>query len=280
MENKAKKITLKLQYFNVVVFPKEKQDPQTYISMLDKIRNDKVTINTYQDKQMRILSLEKKGDLYVGRLANYVQLDDAPWFDEESEERREVNIDKRLHPNYKEWEFYFLPSVHCLCIDARCSVSQTRKFFMKAFEHVLENEDDVHVNIEYITSSETIDMIFASNTLVKLEIDVSYSNNDNNEAWESLMDKGLKEANVDKFKGTFRSPKNKMMSLARDSFIGGLLQLTRKNGCAKAHVRNGSKTETINTDLHPQIDKLRVNEDEKYTAIVAAIKKAAGYGEN
>lgn len=280
MERKEKKITLKLQYFNVVIFPKERQDPQIYISLLDKIRNDKVTINTYQDKQMRILSLEQKGELYVGVLANYVQLDDALWFDEETEKRMEVNIDKRLHPNYKEWEFYFLPSVHCLCVDARCYVSQTRTFFRKAFEQVLANEDDMYVNIEFITSSETLDMIFASKALVKLEIDVSYSNNDNNEAWESLMDTGLKDSNVDKFKGTFRSLKNKVISLSRNTFIGGLLLLSRKNGSAKAQIRDGSKVRTINTNSHPQIDTFKVNEGVKYSAITEAMKKVAGYGED
>lgn len=280
MKEKVKKITLKVQYFNVVVFPKEKQEPQTYITLLDKIRNDKVTINTYQDKCMRILSLEKIGELYVGKLANFTQLDDEPWFDDDSEQRKVMDIDKHLHPNYKEWDFYFLPSVHCLCLPTKSSVSQTRKFFEKAFEEVLKNQDDVHVNIECITSFETIEAIFASQNLTKLEIDVSYSNNDNNEGWEALMDNNMKDSNVDKFKGTFSSLKDKSLSFVKDSFIGGLVSLTRKNGSAKAHERKGRKIEVIDTDRHPQVDKLQVEENNKYPALTELIKKAAGNGDN
>ena len=69
--------------------------------------------------------------LIYGSLINYTKLNEEGWFNEETEEIEDVNINPNLNPNSKEWEYFFLPQAHRLAIfeDANTSSSQIAYFF-------------------------------------------------------------------------------------------------------------------------------------------------------
>ena len=161
--------------------------------------------------------------LIYGSLINYTKLNEEGWFNEETEEIEDVNINPNLNPNSKEWEYFFLPQAHRLAIfeDANTSSSQ-----------------------------------------IALEIKVSYTNNDNNDEWEAIIDEQMKESEVSVVSTKVSGTKKKPIKLKKKTFLGGMLKLSRENGYAKATAYFDGKRDVINTKEHPLIDEVRYeNED-------------------
>ena len=93
--------------------------------------------------------------LIYGSLINYTKLNEEGWFNEETEEIEDVNINPNLNPNSKEWEYFFLPQAHRLAIfeDANTSSSQIAYFFEDALNsHTriikVNRERDIFFRIE------------------------------------------------------------------------------------------------------------------------------------
>ena len=130
--------------------------------------------------------------------------------------------------------------------------------------------DDVTVNS--ITSNEGIELIFALEEIETLTVEVSYSNNDNNEDWEAAIDNQLQEGGAGRIKTTVKAPKKGRMALKSDSFLGGMIKLSKNNGSAKAEGKLEGKKTKVNTDSYPrEIILNKVTEENLLAKIKSAI---------
>ena len=202
--------------------------------------------------------------LIYGSLINYTKLNEEGWFNEETEEIEDVNINPNLNPNSKEWEYFFLPQAHRLAIfeDANTSSSQIAYFFEDALNKVTDKNKGENVKVNIVATEDAIEKIFNAVQLTNLEIKVSYTNNDNNDEWEAIIDEQMKESEVSVVSTKVSGTKKKPIKLKKKTFLGGMLKLSRENGYAKATAYFDGKRDVINTKEHPLIDEVRYeNED-------------------
>ena len=188
--------------------------------------------------------------LIYGSLINYTKLNEEGWFNEETEEIEDVNINPNLNPNSKEWEYFFLPQAHRLAI------------FEDALNKVTDKNKGENVKVNIVATEDAIEKIFNAVQLTNLEIKVSYTNNDNNDEWEAIIDEQMKESEVSVVSTKVSGTKKKPIKLKKKTFLGGMLKLSRENGYAKATAYFDGKRDVINTKEHPLIDEVRYeNED-------------------
>ena len=183
--------------------------------------------------------------LIYGSLINYTKLNEEGWFNEETEEIEDVNINPNLNPNSKEWEYFFLPQAHRLAIfeDANTSSSQIAYFFEDALNKVTDKNKGENVKVNIVATEDAIEKIF-------------------NAEWEAIIDEQMKESEVSVVSTKVSGTKKKPIKLKKKTFLGGMLKLSRENGYAKATAYFDGKRDVINTKEHPLIDEVRYeNED-------------------
>lgn len=210
---------------------------------------------------MYLKSFEKKDEIYEGVFVSFSNIQGTTWYDEDTENTTEFSVKDNLHPNCETWHFYFYPKRHCLGVEKK-HANKTYRYFNDSLKRVFDTSDQKSAVINVISQHSIIDKIFKSENIVGLNISVSYSNNDNNEGWDEMMDRALKESKVNKFDGSFKSEKESTIVLNEDTFIGGLLRLSKRNGRAKATCKVGNKTTYIDTDDHPIIKNIRCTTEE------------------
>lgn len=265
--------SIKLTFYNVVIQPVSQQSPERYKELINKIYSDKVAINTYSDKYTCIRILKEEGDLIRGQLVNYTELSNQNWYNSSTNETEDINLDPSLHPNAKKWEFYFLPKTHTLAVTSIAPVRQIDNFFTMAFNSVADKTKDEEIQFNVISSKDSIEKIVNAETLTSIEIVVSYSNNDNNEDWDRLIDESLKSSDVRRAEVKMTGSRKNPIKLLANSMIQGLLNLSRRNGRAKAIVYENGKREAISTSSSPDTATILYTDE---TNMIESIERKLG----
>ena len=268
--------TLSLRYYNVVIQPAEFHQTENYVELMKRVFCGGQSIATGSDKVTKMRLLDVANDIMHGQLINYSTLSTKNWYDNNADRVVEHDTEPNLYPNAREWDFYFMPEKHRMAVVIKRGVSwsQFEKYFAKSFEHVCEGLEFDNVQFNRVATSQGLEEIFKLDTINSLEIEVSYSNNDNNDAFTTAIDDEFKESNVSLLKAKAVGTKEHPIKLRKEgkSVLNSLLNLTRNNGFAKAKGKEGRNSKTINTRDFPQISKLlRVSADSIYTRVKDAI---------
>ena len=276
MENKKEKgRNVKLRMFNVVIQPVGQQKEENYVALIDYIFNDGKSFCTAPDKFTKLRAINKAGHIIYGTLVNYTVLKEgSPWYNTETNSFEEHPVDPSLNPNAKEWDFYFDTEHHRIAVISKRGISfpQIYNYFTQAFAKASEVMPFDDITVNSITSNEGIELIFALEEIESLTVEVSYSNNDNNEDWEAAIDNQLQEMGAGRIKTTVKAPKKGRMALKSDSFLGGMIKLSKNNGSAKAEGKLEGKKTKVNTDSYPrEIILNKVTEENLLAKIKSAI---------
>lgn len=279
MGKKATWKNVKVRIFNVVIQPVSKQKENNYKALINEVFNKGYEYITALDKKTKIRSLNISDNMMYGTLVNYMKLDTEDlWYNSAKDNFEHVEVDPNLNPKGKEWKYYFCPKYHRIAVPSMqgISYSQIYNFFTKAFNEAAQilGLEDVAVNI--VTSSEGIEAIFKLVEINKLTVEVSYSNNDNNDAFDQRIDDELKGMNIGKLKTVAQPPQNSNFTLEKNSILGALVRLCKNNGWAKAEGRVGGKLTKVNTDQYPKEVRMTKVTDENflnkiYDAIMSVI---------
>lgn len=275
MENEEV-ITLSLRYYNVVIQPAEYHQKENYVDLMKRAFQCGSSIVTGSDKVTKMRALDIIGDIMHGQLINYSTLSTKNWYDDNADKVVEHDMEPNLYPNAREWDFYFMPEKHRMAVAIKRGISwpQFEKFFAKIFEQICEGLGFDSVQFNRVTTSQGLEEIFKLDSINSLEIEVSYSNNDNNDAYTTAIDDEFKDTNVALLKAKAVGTKEHPIKLKKEgnSVLNSLLNLTRNNGFAKAKGRVGKTLKTVNTRDFPQISKLvRISEKSLYSRVKDAI---------
>lgn len=268
--------TLSLRYYNVVIQPAEFHQTENYVELMKRVFHGGQSIATGSDKVTKMRLLDIANDIMHGQLINYSTLSTKNWYDDNADRVVEHDTEPNLYPNAREWDFYFMPEKHRMAVVIKRGISwsQFEKYFTKVFEQACEGLGFDNVQFNRVTTSQGLEEIFNLDTIHSLEIEVSYSNNDNNDAFTTAIDDEFKETNVSLLKAKAVGTKEHPIKLKKEgnSVLNSLLNLTRNNGFAKAKGKEGRNSKTINTRDFPQISKLvRVSANSIYTRVKDAI---------
>ena len=256
-----KTFNLTLRYYNLVIQPVKYHKSEYYVELLKKVFAQGHSVVTGTDKLTKMRSLNITKEVITGQLLNVTTLGSDNWYDAKTDTVGEHPTDPNMYPNAREWDFYFLPENHRMAVIVKkgLSWSQFEKYFEKAFERACPVLGYDKVVMNRVTDVQGIEEIFKLDTISSLEIEVSYSNNDNNDAFTAAIDNEFKETNVSVIKTKAEGTKEHPISLKRegDSYLTSLVNLSRNNGFTKARGKEGRHVKTVNTRNFPKVNMLR-----------------------
>ena len=152
--------------------------------------------------------------------------------------------------------------------NSKTSPSQISKFFENAFNQVCDKSVDEEVKVSVVSTEDVIDQIYSSNEITHLEIKVSYTNNDNNEGWDYLIDQQMKDCKVSEMSTKVVGTQKKPIQLKKDTFLGGMLNLSRENGYASATLITDGKRKKVVTKEHPLISSVCFDDSDEYSLLL------------
>lgn len=254
---KASSKLIKLNVFNVKLLSDDRSGETAYRELFSELYKKDPRINTYGEKctELRTMVGIDSSDIVYGTLLNYTVIDPDKWFDKTEDRRTRVELPEDKLPNYKIWEYFFIPSLHRFCILDKSGVSkvQVGAFLEKGLTQVLKKNEEIKVSIE--VSSDAIERIINADEIRYLKINLSYSNNDLTYDYEKLIDDDMRVAKVEELEVEAKSRKKNSIDLEKSRLLKGYLRLSQSNGSAEATIVENKKTVKIETKDHP----LRLN---------------------
>ena len=257
-EHRVKKRSFNISMFNIKISPKESHEDFTelYSNLIKSLHNENIAINTRGEKWMELrtqFSIEDNKVLY-GKLTYYTMLDGADWYNRRTKMIETVELDEDLYPNAKEIEYYFIPETHRFCFINKTNgiaMSQIEIFLREALPKLIVDNKEVLVNQEL--TSDVIERIINAPKLFRLEVGISYSNNDLSDEFEELFDDELRDSQVQNLNMIAKSFKSDTIKIEKSKLLKAALKLSQSNGYAEATIQNEEgKKENVATVNYPR----------------------------
>jgi hypothetical protein len=263
----------KYYVFNLKLLSNQRKGDQAYEDIISYLYQKKIIQDIQSDKQMllRTQFSAKDGDkkyLY-GKIAKFTKLDGKDWINLENFQIENVEIPKNRFPNLKETDYIFIPSAHRFAVlkSSEVGLASVNAFLNGALKAATNNNEQYDVWLEQ--SRDVFEEILDAVAIEKLEITVTYTNDDIVEGAEEFMDQLLKEAGVATlYIEASAGPDNKIS--VENQVFGGALALAKSNGKVTARiVNNEDKKVTLKTEEHPQEFTVEYEEHQEKTKAIA-----------
>ena len=266
-ERKVKELNYKVQMINVKLMSEGRGGETAYTDIIKKINQKKVSIPIRGDRHMILRTLfnnvvEVNGrnwDVLYGNISTYTVIDGKDWINLENMEVESVDLPRNTFPNLKESDFFFVPGAHRLAfvVKSGFSANAVEKFLKEAISQVIDEGEDFLVTKEQDESD--FEQIFQADIVKKLEIDVSYSNQDVGDEAMEFMDEQIKTAHMKRMKieGT---PDNTGNINVNVKVLKGAIGLAQHYGKVTASIIKNGVSSKIITDLHPKTIAIRCKE--------------------
>lgn len=254
---KQRKLDTKIYAFNVKLKSNERSGEEAYIALFEKMFSEKI-IGTPKRGNSMILRTQFKTEIdgnkiVYGKLARFTKLDSDEWINLSNLEKSQYVLPENMFPNLKETDYIFIPQAHRFCIRKEAntvSVFQVEEFLQNSLDKCRNSTEQVEVFIEQ--SVETIEKILNAESIRRIELEISYTNNDIGDVASEYVDDILKEMNAGKIKMTVSPDQNNNLSMA-NQFLRGAVELAKSNGVVIANIVNSNhKIEKIITKEHPE----------------------------
>ncbi len=233
---------------------------QAYKELFLNLHESKISINVWSDKMLYVRRLHDYGDFIHGKISKFTDLS-GEWLDFETGEVAKVSIPPNVFPNWKDIDFYFFPSEHKLAVhkNSLISLNLVVKFLRGAFEFLYKDE---LITVDVIQSEDIFKKIYESKEIRRLEISVTYTNDDLLKEYGEFFDEEMKSSSIGELDLIAKPDSSKTINL-NNKVIGGAMELAKSNGSVKASVINTEgRREQIMTYKHPSINTVDADEDE------------------
>lgn len=257
-----KKITTEFHGVNIKLFSKTRSGDEMYEKLFEQIFRKFKQVQVGHGKAMVLLKMDKRQAdvsgkklmVYTGEMAKFTVLETDDWLDFKNKVKTKHALPEDLFPNLVIENYLFVPFVHRFYFRAssKVTINNVVKFFEDSGEDLIGANEQYSVS--QITSQDQIDKILNSYSLLRLEVDITYTNDDLGDDALEVMDELFKEGNAANA-SIVMTPKSRQEGLNTDStLVAGLVQLAKENGQAKATIKEGIKKKSIpiNTSNHPE----------------------------
>lgn len=281
LNNKTEKFYIHI--FNIKLYSSTRKGKDAYIELFNELYQKKITKPTGHSNNgiLRTQFSTANSDVIYGKISRFTLIDiEGEWLNMEKMEKDSYELPKHLFPNLKETDYYFIPEAHRLAVkrDSSVSLNTVTNFLNNALKEVVRQGEAFEVNIEQSISA--FEEIFNAKRVASLEIDISYSNADFNEAATEYMDNELKSSNTQKVKMTFRPDQHNSIQVENSQIISGALGLAKSNGSAVAVIYDdNNKRKTVETKSFPRLERMEAKADEIKSTIFDFITQTFRRGE-
>lgn len=255
---RRRKVNAKFIVFNVKLRSNERSGPQAYVELFRTLFANKIVGTPKRGNSMILrtqFSTEIDGNVILyGKISRFTTLDTIDWLDLNNLERSQFELPPNLFPNLKETDYYFIPQTHRFCIRLQSgitSVFQVEEFLQNALARSRTETEQIEVTV--YQSSDMIERILNAPKLKRLEVQISYTNNDLNSRSAEVVDRILRNMNASRFDAKITSDHNEELNLENE-FLKGAVELSQSNGKSIATIINDQdQTEKIITRDHPEV---------------------------
>lgn len=266
-ERRIKELNYKVQMINVKLMSIERSGDAAYADIIQKINQSKISIPIRGDKHMILRTLfknvvevgGKNWEVLYGKISTYTVIDGKDWINLENMEVQSVDLPQNIFPNLKESDYFFIPGAHRLAfvVMSGFSAKFVETFLREAISQVVDEGEDFLVTKEQDESD--FEQLFEADIVKKLEIDVSYSNQDAGDEAMEFMDEQIKAAHMKRMKieGT---PDNTGNIDVNVKILKGAIGLAQHYGKVTASIVKNGVSSKIETDLHPKTIALKCKE--------------------
>lgn len=276
---RVKNRNFNISIFNIKISPKESKEDFTeiYSDLIKSLYKDNIAVNTRGDKWMELRTqfTHNKNKVIYGKITYYTMLDGKDWYNRNKRKIEKVELDEGLYPNAKEIEYYFIPSAHRFCFINKSNgiaMSQIELFLKEALPRLIENNQSVLITKEL--TSDVIDRIINASKLFKLEVGISYSNNDLSDEFGELFDNDLRDSQIQELNMTAKSFKKDSIDIKKSKILKAALELSQSNGYANATIQNEEgKNENIATTEYPRKELVYSTEGREHKDVFTKIMR-------
>ncbi|GAT62786.1 DUF4747 family protein [Paludibacter jiangxiensis] len=274
---RIKRRSFNISMFNIKISPRTNDEnfTQRYVDLIKKLHSENIAIKTRGEKYMELRTLNSYDNdkVLFGKLTYYTILDGNDWYNKRSKTIENVEIEDDLYPNAKEIEYYFIPEAHRFCFINKTNgiaMSQIEVFLSKALPMLVSEDKTVIVTQEL--TEDIIDRIISAAKIFRLEIDLSYSNNDLSDDFEELLDNDLRDGHVRNINLSAKSFKSQTIDLENSKFLSAALKLSQSNGYAEATIENtDGKNENVATIEYPRKELIHSTEGNEHIDVLTKI---------
>lgn len=269
--------TLTLYGVNIKILDNIENKTEEYIKLLQLMYESDLHEKIRGPKSGKItnfnLTKDYDKDLYWGKFTTFTMIEKNNWLDDKSKEIvRNEDIQDGMYPNAKVAMFYFIPSIHRIFIKKNFGV--TIDDFMIYLKKIITRLNDKYT-IEIIKeqSNDSIDKILNSKNVLRIELEISYTNDDFADDFSTHADEYLKENKITKLHSVYTSEVEHKLNI-KDKLIQGLLKLSKSNGYAIATIYNeNNKKEKIKTKDYPMEYKIESSKhDSSFQLVYTKLK--------
>ncbi len=259
--NKKKVKIINSNFFgvNIRLKSKNRKGDSAYIEIINKIAElgyEKISV----DKAITIRTLFKKTGIFKGgshvffhgKITKFTFLDGGNWLNLKNKDLQTYDPPINLYPNASDTDFVFIPSAHrfFIRINNKISLISLMKFLSAALNTVVFSDEIFEVTM--IQSQDIIDEIISSKKLKRLQVNISYTNDDLGDIAEIDIDELLRSAHVGNLDMILKPDQHEFLD-TKSNFLKGVLKIAKDNGTAEASIENiDGKTFKINTNEHPE----------------------------
>ena len=175
-------------------------------------------------------------------------------------------------PDFQIMEYIFIPVLHRLCL--LVSLDNISLPMVESFLYAALNRADEEVHVTLEKSRQFLEDIFDARDILDIRFHVSFSNQDLNNEYTTLVDSQLRDAEIEHLEIRGRARDGKSVDLKKSDFLMGAAGLVPSNGRATVQIVNGKgEKKTVDTSNYPRIFRIRCGEGEKAAAVVHHMMK-------
>lgn len=256
-----------------------------YAQLFAEFSRSETTGQSSKEKECLIITNAKyttgKGETaFFGQFVEYTKLDKRKWFNLlKKDVDEDFAIPDHLKANSNKNIYFFIPSIHRFCYsfksNERISPIHVEAFLNNALTKFLDENypDQYYPEINFEKEKETINEIISAESILSLDIKVTYSN-DFGKKMKEFFEEDIKNGNADDVQIIARNKNGESLNLEGSQMLRGALEATASHGVASASIKNGKRRRTIKTVDHPAKYRLKVAAIPEYlNDIVSYFKK-------
>lgn len=235
---------------NIVAHPSENHIPELYMNALKEIAIAKILIRLSRKSKgpkagiitkFELLHPDEDNDIYIGSFWMGTHYGDGTeTFDTETLEQSTVDELRKFLIDPKEYTFWYSMSKHRFIIPKALPIRPFTRYLITAFQKL---RSPVEVSVTPVKSKQSVEKIINSPYVVELVISIHYTNNDNNDGFAEAIDREMKKSNTSTLCTKITADRGKRIDIKSNSYLGGLLRLSRENGFAKATLKDKDDNE-------------------------------------
>jgi len=253
---------------NLKLLSESRKGEESLIDILKKIKNRKIRRPISSDREVAIRTAFTtkvgKNEVLYGKFVSAIDLSDTDWLNLSNMEKEHYPVPKNLRAKIRENEFILIEKAHRLFLFNSSNDNLTHKqiqtFLLSAIKDVIKEDEDIEVITE--KDSEGVKQIMDASYVEWIDIQISRSNNDNNEDAAEWLEAELDEMNVTKFNGKFITKDSDGINLS-SKILKGALELSNSNGEIKARISDeNGKSKVIKTAEYEKKFQLPITGEE------------------